>query len=246
MNLQIISDVHGDTDFLGACKFLEKLDPSGVDILILAGDILPLRYYNSCIYLLKIVCNKYSQVVFVMGNHEVYNYSIKSGKKTLGMLSLLFSNFIVLDVDVTHPIGGGKKILGGTLWFPDDPLNPSYFDAMPDFTIIEDIIPTCYEENSKLVKFLEKNINPGDVVVTHHLPSSHLVDDRYRGSNLNRFFVADLTELILEKKPGLWCCGHSHIAKDITIGSTRCILNPVGYNHEQGKNGFLEKLVIIV
>lgn len=70
------------------------------------------------------------------------------------------------------------------------------------------------------------------VVVTHHGISLDSVPDRFKRDPLSAAFSSDLTELIVRFKPALWVHGHTHDSFDYTIGSTRVICNPKGYNHE--------------
>jgi hypothetical protein len=45
---------------------------------------------------------------------------------------------------------------------------------------------------------------------------------------LNPFFVCDLTELILERRPRPWLHGHSHASTRAQIGETTVLCNPFG------------------
>ena len=63
------------------------------------------------------------------------------------------------------------------------------------------------------------------VVITHHMPSYKLVGNKYSGNPMNSFYASNLDELV--KKADIWCCGHSHCARQIIIGfrpdtSVRC------------------------
>jgi len=77
------------------------------------------------------------------------------------------------------------------------------------------------------------------VVITHHLPSYKLIANKYEGNPMNSFYATNLEELV--EKADIWCCGHSHSAKQVTIGKCRCYLNPVGYSQEStGFKSFIE------
>jgi len=105
--------------------------------------------------------------------------------------------------------------------------------ALTDFSVIEDFESWVYEENARAVDFLDQQLRPGDIVVTHHLPSQRCVAPRFVGNPLNPFFVCDLTELILERRPRLWLHGHSHASTRIQIGETTVLCNPFGYMGEE-------------
>jgi len=61
------------------------------------------------------------------------------------------------------------------------------------------------------------------------LPTRHSISKRWQGNPLNRYFVTDLTALILQKQPKLWIHGHTHDSKDYKLGVTRIVCNPYGY-----------------
>lgn len=65
------------------------------------------------------------------------------------------------------------------------------------------------------------------------------INDRFRGHNLNRFYVSDLSELILDKGPAYWFHGHLHNPVDYLLGDTRVYSNPKGYPQDpsQGYRG---------
>ena len=73
------------------------------------------------------------------------------------------------------------------------------------------------------------------VVITHHLPTDEMVQEKYRGMPTNPFYSTALDPLL--KTPGLvaWICGHSH-GRRIIQHPGPCYLNARGYPGEQ-KNG---------
>ena len=80
--------------------------------------------------------------------------------------------------------------------------------------------------------YFANNIQENDVVVTHHLPSTLSIGDQFKTSELNRFFVCDMSNIILDKKPVLWLHGHTHESCDYVVGDTRVICNPYGYRDQ--------------
>ncbi|MDE0371610.1 MAG: hypothetical protein OXI73_03580, partial [Rhodospirillales bacterium] len=81
------------------------------------------------------------------------------------------------------------------------------------------------------------------VVVTHHAPSPQCIHRRYAGSALNAGFASDLEETILRFEPALWIHGHVHNAVDVTVGRTRILANPHGYDAEEAAT-FVPDLVV--
>ena len=70
------------------------------------------------------------------------------------------------------------------------------------------------------------------VVVTHHGIGLASVPERFKRDPLSAAFVSDLTAMVEKHKPALWVHGHTHDSFDYTIGPTRVVCNPKGYNHE--------------
>ena len=123
----------------------------------------------------------------------------------------------------------GQRFVGTTLWFPNQPMNRLYEDGLSDFRVIRRFRENVYIENTIAVYFLQSKVRPGDVVITHHLPDNGSVHPSYRGDTLNRFFITELTELILERRPALWVHGHTHTSCSHLVGSTKVVCNPHGY-----------------
>jgi hypothetical protein len=92
---------------------------------------------------------------------------------------------------------------------------------MSDFHVIPNLKDWVYDEQKAFQTHLEENLGEGDIVVTHHMPSDLVIHDLFKGSVINRFFVCDYTELIMDRKPALWLFGHTHMPTDIMIGETR-------------------------
>jgi hypothetical protein len=79
--------------------------------------------------------------------------------------------------------------------------------------------------------------------VTHHLPSLNSVAPRYAGHPLNPFFVCDLAELILSRRPRFWFHGHTHTSARYQLGASTIACNPFGYVGVELNGDFADKLV---
>jgi len=238
MKIQILSDLH--TEFMTHFNPV-NIVPKGikVDVLIVAGDLT-----NSSMieYSLKQLTKYYDTVIYIPGNHEYYQSSFKKVNDFLTGLNVegaLTGDDSVFTLD-------GQRFVCSTLWFPDDPENVFYEHSLNDFHLIKDIKPTVYEKNKESVDFLNNYIQEGDIVITHHCPSHKSTPDRFKGSELNRFFVCDMEDLILERKPKLWIHGHTHNSFDYMIGDTRIICNPFGYLGMEENPDFQKHLIIEV
>ena len=227
MKIQILSDLHTEFHRDRGQGFVDSLDPIGVNVLIVAGDVSTDGGIGETLGLL---CAKYPHVVYTPGNHEYYFSSFKDTDKELKRISRLHSNLhVLMDSTVTLY---GQRFIGCTLWFKEAPMAP--LELMSDPHEIKDFTPEVYRRNEKSIKYLWDNVRTGDVVVTHHMPTPQAIDPEYRNSTLNAFFVCDMERLIEEKKPAVWAFGHTHTPFDEVIEDTRLVCNPLGYIRSNG------------
>lgn len=241
MRIQVISDVHVEFHRDGGRSFVESLDPTGVDVVVVAGDLGTLHTITPA---LEMFCGVFPEVVYVTGNHEYYQSSWKPVEDRLGALAARVSNFHWLNDTVV--VIGGQRFVGGTLWFDRDERGHYYRREMNDFGIIAGFEPEVYERNARTVAFLEGEVRAGDVVVTHHLPSERSIDPKYARSPLNAYFCHDMSGLIERAKPLLWVHGHTHESCDYVQGSTRVVCNPFGYVGYELNRRYVERLVVEV
>lgn len=231
MKIQIASDLHCEHNKDGGRALLESLDATGVDVLVLAGDICSLRDYHRAKQVFSTLTHKYKDVVYVHGNHEYYGTKVSEALINSTALENGLKNLHILHPGRNITIDN-QRFIGGTLWFKDDPNNFIYEHYLSDFSAIQGFKPWVYQQSSELIAYLESELEETDVVVTHHLPSDLCTHPKFKGSAINRFFVNSVERLILEKKPKLWVHGHTHEAVDVVLGSTRIVANPKGYPHE--------------
>src|SRR5579872_3193567 len=239
MKLQILSDLHLEHHRDYGEMLIASLDLSRVDLVLLAGDIVGFGAHSlTALGKMRSLCAKAAgTVLYIPGNHEYYGTSPPFVDQNLLLLEREIENLQVLRSGVIFE-QEGRHFLGDTLWFPDDPLNPVYAPGLNDFALIQGFIPWVYERYAACRAFLDQELRQGDIVLTHHLPSLSLIAPQFAGSPLNRFFAADLTDLILERKPALWVCGHTHSSIDTSIGETRILCNPYGYPTESQAEKF--------
>jgi Icc-related predicted phosphoesterase len=249
MKIQIASDIH--TEFMKPGqleRFVEKMGDTA-DVLVLAGDIAPLRFMDQIRDTFKPFCDNFKHVVYVPGNHEFYKTSIKDGAWLLNGVAQELHNF--------HPLWNreieidGQKFYGGTMWFQKLPGNDVFKEMMNDFFLIKDFEPTVYEENKHFKYSYDRLVTPEHIVVTHHLPHYMSVPARFSDvipgvPSMNRFFVNEMGETLRTKHPKLWIHGHTHDACDYNVGATRIVCNPYGYPSEGQRNKFNSNLIIEV
>jgi Icc-related predicted phosphoesterase len=239
MKIQILSDLHTEFWLSKDIEWLIPEDPP--DVLVLAGDI---GIKQNLEEVLRKFCKAYKQVIYIPGNHEYYNSSFNEIDDLISDLSDEFANLKANSSGVFE-VG----VLATTLWFPRFPNqkgNDQYKKSINDFHVIQDFDPAVYGVNKNNREFIEKFINDNCVVVTHHLPSHKSIPEEHKDSPLNRFFVCDMEDVILEKQPKLWIHGHTHFSCDYYIGQTRVVCNPFGYLGFQVNPNFNKHLVVEV
>lgn len=225
-------------------EFIESLDPTGVDVLVLAGDICGWRL-ERLTAMFSSFSAKYPNIVHVPGNHEFYGSTPTNVWNNIKTVASQFPNIHTLNNETV--IINGQRFIGGTGWFPHYAHNDKFKQYMNDFRIIKDFEPWVYQQHQYLEVWLNEELLENDIVVTHHLPSVQCVAPQYKLSPLTPFFLSELDDLILEKKPKIWLSGHTHTQFDFNIGPTRLVCNPLGYPGEQQEQAaFQPKLLIEV
>lgn len=243
LKLQIMSDLHFEYHSDAGETWIKQLDPSNVDVLILAGDIG--EVYGDCLKkALMLFCELYPEVIFVPGNHEYYRSSILEVERALKEFSQI-ENLHILNRKQT--VIKGQRFVGATLWFTkrDDPAHSMWQLRLNDFHKIKgDFEAWVYQEAKKDAAYLNSTVRTGDIVVTHHIPSRRGVAPRWQDSieGFGRFFVHTLPEKVISKAQ-LWCHGHGHDSVRTDQGDHTLLANPFGYlNHEENPN-FDAKLI---
>ena len=242
MKVQLFSDVHFEFHADRGRAFVDALDPTDVDVLVVAGDLAS----SECLVRgLDLLCKRYPQVVFVTGNHSFYGSSPSAVRQLWLDAGRKHKNLHWLDDDAVTI--DGVRFVGGTLWFAESEDSKRLQRHMNDFRAIGGGFDRwVYRKNLETRKYFADSLREGDVLVCHHLPSFKSVAPQYVGDPLNVFFVCDIEPLIAERKPQLVLHGHTHGSCDYKIGETRVVCNPYGYQGYEINKSFVEKLVIDV
>jgi predicted phosphodiesterase len=233
MKIQIASDLHLEFLQPEQEKSLYQTFKGEADVLVLAGDIVPVKYMDQLRDVFGRFCELYEDVVYVPGNHEFYHTNPPDVENLLGALSNELANLHWLDCGARKI--QGQTFYGGTGWFPNKPEVPRLRHTMNDFRLIKGLEPWVFEENTRFHRMARINVKPSTVVVSHHLPSFRSVPAEYKGDEGNCYFVNDMEWFIAEVQPKLWIHGHTHTPADYKIGNTRVVCNPLGYPGESVK-----------
>jgi predicted phosphodiesterase len=227
VRVQILSDLHFEFDRDGGEAFTRSVPVAG-DVLVLAGDVILLREPDQAHRVFDRFCGRFPHVVFVPGNHEYYRSRPADAEAVLAGCTRQYANLHVLNPGVAAI--DGTRFVGAALWFPPSPDEASYRRQLMDFRLIDGFVPWVHDTHAAHLAFLEAEVRPGDVVVTHHLPHPRSIAVQYLGSPLNRFFLApDAARCVERAGAKLWIHGHTHVGCDYVVGATRVVCNPRGY-----------------
>jgi predicted phosphodiesterase len=253
--IQYVSDLH--LEMYKISPIFTTLVKPCCKYLALAGDIghpqddLWKNFFNY-------VSKEWEHIFYVPGNHEYYNknsiHKWKYNKPTtfternLEIKKSLkeYKNITLLDTEnpVFHLSKENITIIGSTLWsyIPIDKqtyifkcMNDYNYIAIDDLnTISPKDINKMWSEQRKIISdeitlwtLQKKNI----IVLTHHLPSFELINEKYKNSEINYGFASNCEDLLTSNVKA-WIYGHTHFASENIIRNTKFVVNPKGYQFE--------------
>jgi predicted phosphodiesterase len=197
------------------------LDLSDVDVCVIAGDLDAWDYTSES--LKALTAAHACDFVFVPGNHDYYQSAPRDElEASWRQLAQETSNLHVLIGDAVEL--HGQRFVGHPLWYP----KPSSYD-WSDYRAIPDFARWQSSANHEGIVAFNTLLRPGDVAVSHMLPSYRCVAERYWGQGSNQYFVTELDDLIRDVKPAYWLHGHTHASVDLQLFDTRIVCNPAGY-----------------
>lgn len=228
-------------------KFIKNIPISANEICILAGDI-GNPYHPNYDTFMKFISKNFIKTFVIAGNHEYYNKTKSIEQTNIYLKSYFqeFNNITFLDNSFEHY--ENYCFVGTTLW--SKITNPEY--EINDVYKIPHFDWTTYNMlNDLSVKFLEEalQINKNCVVITHHIPSSSLIDEKYKTPKLlpyNQWFYCDMDDLIKNHKDKIkcWIYGHTHTPAYNLIHKIPFMCNSIGYPIENRKPDF-QKISIL-
>jgi len=218
------------------------------DICICAGDIgypFESNYDKFMIHLSKI----FKQSFVITGNHEYYNKD-KTISEINDYLHKYFDKFSnITFLNNSFVLYENFYFIGTTLWsFISD-----YSKIINDTNYIKHHDCDKHNENNRIsVQFLENTLQhlPNNcIIITHHLPSYLLVDQKFKNSFFepyNQWYYSNLDSLINLHKDKIicWIYGHTHIQSYTTINNIPFICNPIGYPNENDTKDFNKNIII--
>lgn len=253
MKIHIASDLHFEHQ-RGAHtveSFWTKLEAKVLrdrpDAIVLAGDIdsLEPQYFRFFKENIKRFCDLYPAVLYVPGNHEFFGTSLKAGIERIHEIKHA-GNFRYLAPGIRQ-FAGTTDFTGGTMWYPD---SEDHFlkRRWIDYRLITNGEAEIHEHHEEFrTKVLER---PGDIMVTHMMPTNESIAPQFAGSPTNVFFVADgieekVGQLDEARRPKLWIHGHTHSPFDFKSRlGFRVYCNPHAYPHENSNPRFWDRLLV--
>ncbi len=254
--IQYASDLH--MEFVKARDtYLPKVLVPAVppaQVLILAGDI-GHDADGSLAGVLQYASSHWSEVVYVMGNHEFYKAdgrprrTCEEVEAAVAAVVASFPNVHLLCHSSPEWLWPGSPtpvvFIGSTLWAHVKPSSPAAY-GMNDFRyacITPASMSSMWERDKKAIGARlahwrsVRELSEGEdssglkiVVVTHHMPSLSLIAPKFLGSRLSDAFASPCDFLL--EGVAAWVYGHTHDANQLMLGDCLCAVNAIGYPRE--------------
>jgi 3',5'-cyclic AMP phosphodiesterase CpdA len=250
MNIQYASDLHIN-DWPGASfeSFLTPVAP----IVVIAGDICsawdPL--YDR---FLSWISRNWHTVILIAGNHEYYcepgqPRTIEQTDCHIASLVQKYGNIVFLQNGASYA-RHGIRFVGATLWSAITPAIWSEIaDTKGDHKAIytqsglgirpahpADICALHASQKSYLRSACVPQSDETLIVVTHHIPTTLLLDEAHRNGRWRSCYASN-DEDLFASNIAAWICGHGHRATQLKIpGGPLLLMNARGYNRNSEKN----------
>jgi hypothetical protein len=249
VRIQYASDLHIN-DYPKGTPFESFVTPVS-PILVLAGDVC--SAWDPLYRAFLAWCSRnWYLVIVVSGNHEYYcepgkPHSMIETDAHMYDIAGRFQNVVYLQNGASYVVPNTRiRFVGATLW---SAIDPAIWDEIAgkkgDYKATYTAYPTVFRKTHPsdicalhalhkmfLVSALAPQI-PGEilVVVTHHMPTLHLLEDHYKGERWHSCYASNDDDLLLPNVRA-WICGHSHRAVRwrAPYGGPLCLMNARGYN----------------
>lgn len=235
-----MSDLHHNFyNGVGGENVGDVIPTDGYDVLILAGDI------DESTNFLEVVCQNITKpILFIMGNHEYHHHYEHYSKveESYKVLSDKYPHLTVFTSKLGSIIIDGVLFFGGVSW-PYIPYSDKQYieHSISDYRISSLTVNTTNYINTEFTDCLnttEQLLRSGSlkgiskiVGLTHFIPDTRLIDEKWVGNPLNVYFVSSI-DTNLFKHCDYWFFGHGHDKVDKTLDGCRFVANPRGYPHE--------------
>lgn len=250
MILRYLSDIH--LEFVKPHKLgrlLHKLGSGDRDeVCVLAGDIGNPFQENYTSFMDHMNSN-FKHTFVIPGNHEYYQKDKPMSDVNHQIQSLCDKYPNVTYLNNTVKEYGGYQFVGSTMWSkitdPSHVINDVYSIPNMDYVKYNRLNRMC-------VDFLEDAVQSTTnkcVVITHHIPSYRLIDDKYLTQKMqpyNQWFYNDMDDFIMTHRDRIscWIYGHTHTPRTEEICGIPFVCNPIGYPGENHGVEFDRRIVL--
>ena len=232
LTIHVFSDKHLDKNPLEP----DPLEIPEADLAICAGDLSNDRY-EAYDYITRYVDITKRKVIFVLGNHDYYDYTLEETITFWEESRLVKTGKVILLQDDCVVING-IIFAGATYWTDmnkNDPLTLSQAkENSNDYKRIKGLTPSDTVESHYLSQryfkslVQSKQIGAPLVIITHHAPSWKSVLPKHKHLLSSGRYASHDEDIIRKMKPWFWIHGHIHSFSDYYIDQTRIICNPQG------------------
>jgi predicted phosphohydrolase len=197
---------------------------------------------------MQFVSRHFKKTFYIAGNHEYY-HKTKTISEINDFLVDYFQQFENISfLNNQFEIYDNYCFIGSTLWSSIQPSNYVTNDLSHIFNF--DYIQ--YNQLNLLsVDFLHNALqhNNNCIIITHHLPSSSLIDVKYQTAQsqpFHQWFFCNLDHLIdmYADKIKCWIYGHTHTASNVRIHNIPFLCNPIGYPNENPVSDFDQRFIL--
>jgi len=247
MNFQYASDLHLEFARNKKAVLKKPLLPAA-EILLLAGDILPISDLAQHQDFLNYVSDHYKMTYWLPGNHEFYGSDMATMpncfEESIRPNVLLLNNMVKEIADPAGPI----ELIFSTLWshIPLD-FNEIVTKRVQDFNQIHwnggKLTPQVYNQlHQNSLEFLETSLDSKGarkIVISHHVPSFLNYPKKHQNDPINTCFASNLDDFMQKMAPNAWIFGHHHSnIPPFLIGKTTLYTNQFGYAKIKEGAGF--------
>lgn len=233
-NPLIVADLHLDLWDRANLNPLDQLDFEGVELMIIAGDLTNkprVRWKQAFALIGKYI--PLDRVHVLPGNHDYYDFRLDGDDRLAEIAHTAGATF----AQKSAIIHGATRYLCCTLWtdmrLGIGTLEENAAEAariMNDYRYIRvahsgfrkvqpiDTITLHREHVAWLEARLSQPFAGETVVVTHHAPHPFALSP---GGPVPQAYASDLSDLIMRYQPERWLFGHTHLAAEFEIGTTK-------------------------
>ena len=250
VQIQYSSDLHIN-DFPIGTPFESFLTPNA-PVLVIAGDICS-AWDPLYSYFLHWCSRHWYIVIIITGNHEYFcdddrKHTFEQTDAHIRQICYRLPNVIFLQSGQSYVLPNTNiRFIGATLWSNiDTSIWDTIKDKKGDFKVIYTQTPnsirrthpsdicTLHSMHRAWLSsaIASKKENEILIVLTHHMPTMKLLEDRYQNDPLRSCYASKDDDL-LTHDVAVWICGHGHRSTKLKIPyGPYCVMNARGYNRQ--------------